>query len=196
MEDTFKIGIKARLKHGVLLEALAKRGWNQSQAARYFGVSPTEFGYWINLKRIPVNLTEAQTAKLVELTGQLPEHLWPEYIRSKDFLDAPKTFEVVKNVDARRMLSALQFRRELSAVAPDKLFEKEELKQLLEQALNTLPPRTAEVLRRRFYDDETLDEVAKVLHVSRERVSQIEASGLRKLRHPTRSRELRPFLSD
>jgi len=193
MEDKFRIGFKARLKHGVLLEALAKMGWNQSRAAKYFGVSPSVFGHWINLQGIPANLTEAQVAKFVELTGQLPEQLWPEYVRSRDFLDAPKTFEVVKDVDARRMLAALQFRRELSAAPPDELFEKKELKRVFGQLFHELPPKIAEVLRRRFYDDETLEEVGKAMNVSGGRIRKLEAWGLRSLRHPSRSRKLRSF---
>jgi hypothetical protein len=50
MDENFKIGVKIKLKHGILLEALAKRGWNQSDAAKFFGVNPTTFGKWINLK--------------------------------------------------------------------------------------------------------------------------------------------------
>ncbi len=64
--------------------------------------------------------------------------------------------------------------------------------------LNTLTPREAKVLRMRFgigmNTDHTLEEVGKQFDVTRERIRQIEAKALRKLRHPTRSEHLRSFL--
>jgi len=65
------------------------------------------------------------------------------------------------------------------------------------QILDTLSPREASVLRLRFgidcASDHTLEEVGKKFNVTRERIRQIEAKALRKLRHPTRSRILRTF---
>ncbi len=66
------------------------------------------------------------------------------------------------------------------------------------KALATLTPREEKVLRMRFgigeKADHTLEEVGKDFHVTRERIRQIEAKALRKLRHPTRSRKLKAFL--
>ena len=63
--------------------------------------------------------------------------------------------------------------------------------------LDTLSPREASVLRLRFgidcESDHTLEEVGKKFHVTRERIRQIEAKALRKLRHPVRSRILKTF---
>ncbi|MBL8437027.1 MAG: sigma-70 family RNA polymerase sigma factor [Zoogloeaceae bacterium] len=74
------------------------------------------------------------------------------------------------------------------------------LREALEQQLATLPPRNAEVLRMRFGlddgDDRTLEEVGRAYGVTRERIRQIEATALRKLRHPSRAELLRPFHSD
>ena len=64
--------------------------------------------------------------------------------------------------------------------------------------LDTLTPREAKVLRMRFgiemNTDHTLEEVGKQFDVTRERIRQIEAKALRKLRHPSRSEKLRSFL--
>ena len=72
------------------------------------------------------------------------------------------------------------------------------LKEQLMDVLNTLTPREENVLRLRFGIDEghqrTLEEVGKEFNVTRERIRQIEAKALRKLRHPSRSRKLRDFL--
>ena len=72
------------------------------------------------------------------------------------------------------------------------------LKEQLNEVLNTLTPREAMVLRLRFGLDDgsqrTLEEVGKEFEVTRERIRQIEAKALRKLRHPSRSKKLRDFL--
>jgi RNA polymerase primary sigma factor len=66
--------------------------------------------------------------------------------------------------------------------------------------LDTLTPREAKVLRMRFgiemNTDHTLEEVGKQFDVTRERIRQIEAKALRKLRHPSRSDKLRSFLDN
>ena len=68
----------------------------------------------------------------------------------------------------------------------------------VQKVLSGLTPREAKVLRMRFgidmNTDHTLEEVGKQFDVTRERIRQIEAKALRKLRHPTRSEQLRSFL--
>ncbi len=72
------------------------------------------------------------------------------------------------------------------------------LKDITEKALSGLSPREARVIRMRFgigmSSDHTLEEVGKQFDVTRERIRQIEAKALRKLRHPSRSTALRSFL--
>ena len=72
------------------------------------------------------------------------------------------------------------------------------LKTKVNEVLSTLTPREAEVLRLRFGlkdgTPQTLEEVGKAFNVTRERIRQIEAKALRKLRHPSRSRKLRDYL--
>ena len=72
------------------------------------------------------------------------------------------------------------------------------LRGVTKEILDTLTPREAKVLRMRFgiemNTDHTLEEVGKQFDVTRERIRQIEAKALRKLRHPSRSDKLRSFL--
>lgn len=74
------------------------------------------------------------------------------------------------------------------------------LSEATQKILNSLTPREAKVLRMRFginmNTDHTLEEVGKQFDVTRERIRQIEAKALRKLRHPSRSEQLRSFLED
>ena len=72
------------------------------------------------------------------------------------------------------------------------------LKEQLEEVMNTLTPREAKVLKLRFGLEDgkarTLEEVAREFEVTRERIRQIEAKALRKLRHPSRSKKLRDYM--
>lgn len=74
------------------------------------------------------------------------------------------------------------------------------LREQITNILNTLTPREAEVIRLRFGLEDgrprTLEEVGKQFNITRERIRQIEAKALRKLRHPSRSKPLRDYLSN
>ncbi len=87
-----------------------------------------------------------------------------------------------------------------NVLAPPESATIEGLKEATTEILESLTAREAKVLRMRFgiemNTDHTLEEVGKQFDVTRERIRQIEAKALRKLRHPTRSENLRSFLSD
>ena len=72
------------------------------------------------------------------------------------------------------------------------------LREQLDEVLNTLTDREKNVLRLRFGLEDgrtrTLEEVGKEFNITRERIRQIEAKALRKLRHPSRSKKLRDYL--
>ena len=74
------------------------------------------------------------------------------------------------------------------------------LREQLNEVLDTLTDREENVLRLRFGLDDgkmrTLEDVGKVFNVTRERIRQIEAKALRKLRHPSRSKQLKDFMED
>jgi RNA polymerase primary sigma factor len=90
------------------------------------------------------------------------------------------------------------FIEDLSVLSPVDSATGEGLKEATHEVLASLTPREAKVLRMRFgidmNTDHTLEEVGKQFDVTRERIRQIEAKALRKLRHPNRSEQLRSFL--
>ena len=90
------------------------------------------------------------------------------------------------------------FIEDLSIVSPADSATSEGLRESTQNILAGLTPREAKVLRMRFgiemNTDHTLEEVGKQFDVTRERIRQIEAKALRKLRHPSRSEQLRSFL--
>src|SRR5205814_10096810 len=90
------------------------------------------------------------------------------------------------------------FSERQSTLAPSDAAALASLRDVTKEALDALTPREAKVLRMRFgiemSTDHTLEEVSKQFDVTRERIRQIEAKALRKLRHPSRSEKLRSFL--
>lgn len=92
------------------------------------------------------------------------------------------------------------FIEDTSVASPVDIATKQGLTELTRQVLGSLTPREAKVLRMRFgiemNTDHTLEEVGKQFDVTRERIRQIEAKALRKLRHPSRAEKLRSFLDN
>ena len=92
------------------------------------------------------------------------------------------------------------FIEDTSVASPIDQATSESLRETTHAVLAQLTPREAKVLRMRFgidmNTDHTLEEVGKQFDVTRERIRQIEAKALRKLRHPSRSEQLRSFLMD
>ncbi|HIN74524.1 MAG TPA: RNA polymerase sigma factor RpoD [Gammaproteobacteria bacterium] len=92
------------------------------------------------------------------------------------------------------------FIQDTAIPSPDEAATEDNLTEATDDILGSLTAREAKVLRMRFgigmNTDHTLEEVGKQFDVTRERIRQIEAKALRKLRHPTRSSHLRGFLDD
>jgi len=90
------------------------------------------------------------------------------------------------------------FIEDSNILSPSDSADQEGMSETVREMLNTLTPREAKVLRMRFglsmNTDHTLEEVGKQFDVTRERIRQIEAKALRKLRHPSRAERLRSFL--
>lgn len=90
------------------------------------------------------------------------------------------------------------FIEDKKAISPIESAVRYDLQRQINGVLNTLTPREEKILRKRFgigeITDHTLEEVGQDFEVTRERIRQIEAKALRKLRHPTRSKRLKSFV--
>ena len=92
----------------------------------------------------------------------------------------------------------VDFNEDHDTPSPAALAESNMLKEKINEVLAMLTPRENEVIRRRYGLDDgkpkTLEEVGKEFNVTRERIRQIEAKALRKLRHPNRAKKLKDFI--
>ncbi len=161
--------------------------------------------------RIPVHMVETIN-KLVRVSRQLLQELGreptPEEIARAMGIDEEKVREIMKIAQEPVSLETPigeeedshlgDFIEDEEAVAPAEAASYRLLKEQLEDVLNTLTEREQEVLRLRFGLDDgrarTLEEVGQIFGVTRERIRQIEAKALRKLRHPSRSKKLKDYL--
>ncbi len=161
--------------------------------------------------RIPVHMTETIN-KLIRVSRQLVQENGkeptPEEIGSEMRMPVEKVRGILKIAQEPISLQTPigddgdthfgDFIEDKRAVSPANATAYSMLKEQMETVLETLTEREAQVLRLRFGIGDgyprTLEEVGAIFNVTRERVRQIEAKALRKLRHPTRSRRLRSFL--
>ncbi len=161
--------------------------------------------------RVPVHMVETIN-KLVRTSRYLVQELGrepkPEEIAERMDMSVAKVRKVLKIAKEPISLETPigdeedshlgDFIEDKSAVAPDHAAEHANLSEKTREVLSTLTPREEKVLRMRFgigeKSDHTLEEVGRDFAVTRERIRQIEAKALHKLRHPTRSKKLKSFL--
>jgi len=161
--------------------------------------------------RIPVHMIETIN-KLIRTSRHLVQKLGreplPEEIAERMDLPLDKVRKILKI--AREPISLEtpigeeedshlgDFIEDKKAVSPLEAAIRYDLQRQINSALETLTPREEKVLRKRFgigeATDHTLEEVGQDFEVTRERIRQIEAKALRKLRHPSRSKKLRSFV--
>ncbi|TMC93138.1 MAG: RNA polymerase sigma factor RpoD [Chloroflexi bacterium] len=161
--------------------------------------------------RIPVHMVETIN-KLIRISRQLLQELGreptPEEIGQVMKMPTERVREIIKIAQEPISLETPigeeedshlgDFIEDQDALAPAEAASFTMLKEQLEGVLDTLTPRERKVLKLRFGLDDgrprTLEEVGQEFGVTRERIRQIEAKALRKLRHPSRSKRLKDFI--
>ena len=163
--------------------------------------------------RIPVHMIETInkmnriSRQILQATGQEPE---PSELAEKMEMPEEKIRKILKiSKEPISMETPIgddedshlgDFIEDVGTLTPDDAAVYASLRNVTSEILEGLTPREAKVLRMRFgiemNTDHTLEEVGKQFDVTRERIRQIEAKALRKLRHPTRSERLKSFLED
>ena len=163
--------------------------------------------------RIPVHMIETInkmnriSRQILQETGQEPD---PAILAEKMEMPEEKIRKILKiSKEPISMETPIgddedshlgDFIEDVSTLAPADAAMYASLREATKEVLESLTPREAKVLRMRFgiemNTDHTLEEVGKQFDVTRERIRQIEAKALRKLRHPSRSERLRSFLDN
>lgn len=135
--------------------------------------------------------TREEVAEAMHISPEQVDKIW-EYSQEAVSLDTPVGDENDANLG--------DFVKDDEAEDPERSAETEGMKEAINNALDTLTDREREVLELRFGlkdgRSRTLEEVGKQFGVTRERIRQIESKALRKLKHPTRSRNLRDFVEE
>ncbi len=163
--------------------------------------------------RVPVHMIE-NINKLTRIQRQLVQELGreptPKEIAEQMDMEVDKVIDMIRIAQKPISLETPIGEEEDSQLgdfieddhieSPDTVTTQIMLKEQLLQVLDTLTPREQQVLRLRFGLDDgrtrTLEEVGNVFDVTRERIRQIEAKALRKLKHPSRSRKLKDYLEE
>ena len=163
--------------------------------------------------RIPVHMVETIN-KLIRVNRQLAQELGrdptPAEIAKEMGISESKVREIIKIAQEPVSLETPigeeedshlgDFIEDENAPAPAEVASNAMMREQLQEVLHTLTPREEKVIRLRFGLEDgqahTLEEVGKEFNVTRERIRQIEAKALRKIRHPGRSKKLRDYYTE
>ena len=192
--------ITIRVRNNYLLSAIREAGYkNIADFARRCNLSISGIQEYATLKRAPLivesNGLERWSNTIINIAdalGTVPENLFPvQHIRKC----IPKNSARVE-----ASIADVEFLIEQRDFSTQKLIAQHELKEKIDEAIETLAPRQKKIIRERFFEGKLLEECGRTagIHgqpVTREVVRQIEAKALRLLHHPSRSRKLREFLT-
>lgn len=163
--------------------------------------------------RIPVHMVETIN-KLIRVNRQLAQELGrdptPAEIAKEMGISESKVREIIKIAQEPVSLETPigeeedshlgDFIEDENAPAPAEVASNAMMREQLQEVLHTLTPREEKVIRLRFGLEDgqahTLEEIGKEFNVTRERIRQIEAKALRKIRHPGRSKKLRDYYTE
>ena len=191
--EHFRVAATLKLRHGHLWDLLRRRGWNQSDLARHLGVSANDVSAWMRFQRRPTR--PDILVQLMDLTGLSDEALFPDRLYGAK--EKPQTeHTVVQDIPVARLLA--RGHRPLQVPSAEERWLVTAKQEAIAAVLKTLTPKEQFVVERRFgfVDDApwTLEQVADQLGVSRSYVREVEWQALRKLRHPSRAKDLTPWV--
>ena len=194
-DGEYRIDLKVR--NNLILSAIELAGYkNVAQFCKAANLGQSLVGSLINFKTSPIASTGDLTPtaqSLCDFLGLLPEELWTK--EQLAFVLPTNKSHFSMNHKEMVLTLARHTGELLEAPAPDAGLEEEDRHRIVGEALDSLTPKEAKVLRMRFGIDtnseHTLDEVGETLDVCRERIRQIEAKAIRKLKRAERSDPLR-----
>ncbi len=173
----FTVGLKISPYNYKLRMARKRYGMTPKEFSELVGVSYNTYISYENMTHIP---KYDIAMKISEILGIPTEELFPDLLKKMD----------------KKKLKSIEMTRQVlySKEGLESIIDLNEAKEAIYKCLDTLDKREKRVLELRFFDGKTMEEVGDTFNVSRERVAQIESMALRKLRHPSRSLQLKQFL--
>ena len=189
--------VEIKVKNNLLIRKIEKAGYKSvGEFCRLNNMmgQASQLGDIINLKASPLRSDggwQSVILKCSDIIGCAPEDFFTD-IQLKTILKSNKRSVQVNEAEMKFMLE------QSSTKLLDEVIEFDEKKKYLDKSLTTLASREQRVIDLRFglngEKEHSLEEMAQIMGVSRERVRQIEAKSIRKLRHPDRCRELHQLM--
>ena len=189
--------VEIKVKNNYLLTAMKERGYETAaQLSRASGVSQVEIGKMLNLKVAPINKVGRVVVPVQRLADFLMmdiEDMFPP----QNILNPLEVNKTKIELNMSEMMSS----NFLENKAQDQLLIAEEARMQIYDALDGLTPNCRKAVKMRHalghYDKEhTFEEIAEEIGRSSQRARQIYTKGMRNLRKPTRSQQLRTYLED
>jgi len=198
--NKLNVALKIKAKHGYIYDFMLNNNKTAKQMAGEIGVSQATFNKIINFKWTPSDAW--QTLKIVQKIEQYFNEsiaiLFPPCIYDK----LKNNKEIAKYLQNEKVLFKDMTELELLSIqeAPaeqmlyDQDLDKYEMKNVINDVLMQLSEREERIIRKRFYEDMTLDEIATSEGVTRETIRRIEDHALRNLRSPYLSKRTKDFI--
>lgn len=193
--------VKVTVRNNLLLSAIEKAGYKtQADFAKYSGIRASDVNSLVALRKCPINhhgeFSDIAKA-IMEALGASPSDLWTTEQLSmrlkRNCADRQLTTFELQSALGLDPIDRLEFKN-----PDDELFEKEKT-QIISDTLDTLTSSEKRILQMRYglknNDENTFKKIANLLNISQERVRQIEAKALRKMRGPKRVDALKDLIN-
>lgn len=202
MQEKFNVRLETRIKNGDLVRARENLGYYGVEIARQVGISR---GYYYDIESMKVYPPKEIQEKICRFFRDrgimiLEEDIFPEYLRE---LNPTRKYIMEKSVEPAQLLSLSHVPQRLLPHSKGQIeprIMKEEAEERLNRILSTLDPRATYIVKSIFGipdgDTKTPEELAVELGLNPIQVRQIEYRALRKLRHPSITKKLKPIYRD
>lgn len=194
-ELKFSLGVKHQIFNNELRKRREAMGLSQYKLGQLCGLGEQTIGHFETFRSYP---QDHQAKKIAEILDVSVDILFPKWL---ELFKPKRTSITTEHLVTENILGNPEV---LQLTSPDTdlydTFDRALLREELDKQIETLSTREKRIIEERFglkdNDPKTLEEVSKIFGVSRDRIRQIQDKALRKLRHYSRGRKLRSFLSN